>query len=188
MLDVRDNEILGVEATKKALEDMEGKSITQALLPRHSQEVVEQMDDEKKAEHYKKMQSQLHREHVLQAKVGADRLLHYSTLPPLHQKVYERKLELEGLRKEADLVTSKDADCLHADLQQQQATVQEKKLKCSGLRRVTIREEMTKRGLLLEAWEVYQKALAEYRVAYLRNEASAIVEAGQTLVTFGDLG
>eukprot|EP00438_Fugacium_kawagutii_P005321 Skav210295 [mRNA] locus=scaffold475:117181:118134:- [translate_table: standard] len=178
----RDREILVVDGTRVALENMQNKSITQALLLMHSQEAVSQMDDEKKSEQYEKMQNQLHREHVKQVKAGASQLLAYGQLPHLHQKVHARKQLLKALRRKSELVTSNNADRLYADLQEQQAEVDDKKKKCGGLRRATIRDEKAKRGALLKAREVYQKALKEYQAAYLQNEAAAIVEAGQNLM------
>lgn len=49
----RDKEISSVDGTRVALENMQNKSITQALLLKHSQEAVSQMDDEKKASNMK---------------------------------------------------------------------------------------------------------------------------------------
>lgn len=131
------------------------------------------------------MRSQLHLEHVQQVKSGASQLLADGQLPHLHEKVQSRKQLLKALRRKGELVTSNYADSLYADLQEQQAEVEGKKQKCNGLRRGTIREEKAKRGALLKAREVYEKALKEYQAAYLRNEAAAIVEAGQKLIWYG---
>lgn len=172
-------EISAVEETKAALEKIEGKSYTQALLLKYPEEEVMEMYDEKPWR-YEEMRKELHEEHHHQIEEAATQLVIQSTLPPLHGKVHAKRQLVEALQQKADFVTSKRrfGETLHAGLQQQQAEVHEKKQKCNGIRRVTIREEKAKRVAVVEAMATLSKAMREHRDAYLQNEAAALMEAG----------
>ncbi|CAK9050033.1 unnamed protein product [Durusdinium trenchii] len=168
-----------VEETKVSFASVQGKSYTQALLQQFPESVVNDMTDEQKREKYPQMQRQLYEQHVKGTKSQAASLLQRSTLPSNHVIVQEKQHKAEALQLEANLMTSRRTmvEVLRAGLEEQQADARDKKLRCTNLRRVTCREEATKREALEEAEKAHMRAWREYQDAYIRDEAVVILEA-----------
>ncbi|CAK9067429.1 unnamed protein product [Durusdinium trenchii] len=171
-----------VEETKVSFASVQGKSYTQALLQQFPESVVNDMTDEQKREKYPQMQRQLYEQHVKGTKSQAASLLQRSTLPSNHVIVQEKQHKAEALQLEANLMTSRRTmvEVLRAGLEEQQADARDKKLRCTNLRRVTCREEATKREALEEAEKAHMRAWREYQDAYIRDEAVVILEAGSS--------
>ena len=178
--EVCDNEKTAVEGTKLELSAIEGKSYSAALKLVRDADEVDQMDDEKKAEAFEKLQAERHSQHVSRAKQAATELLAKGKLPAVHGAIRAKEQVASALQRKADVVASKcgDAETLYAGLQQQQDELSKEIDKCERIRRTTVKVEEAKRKTLQEAEKARQLAWKEYQDAYLRNEAATIMEAG----------
>ena len=176
-----EDEKAAVDTTKMSLVALEGKSYSAALRLQKESGEVDAMDDEEKAEHFEKMQNQLHSNHVQCAKDGVCRLLATGNLPALHQAVHARHQQREALQGQADAAAAKldAAETMYCGLQQQNAKLVDKKQKCAKICRATYKEVEAAGNTLKEVEKARQKAWKEYQDAYLRNEAAKIVEAGE---------
>eukprot|EP00490_Sorites_sp_Unknown_P000367 CAMPEP_0114670052 /NCGR_PEP_ID=MMETSP0191-20121206/38980_1 /TAXON_ID=126664 /ORGANISM="Sorites sp." /LENGTH=544 /DNA_ID=CAMNT_0001926925 /DNA_START=63 /DNA_END=1697 /DNA_ORIENTATION=+ len=176
---LRDKEMRAVEGSKMALEKIDGKSMSQALLLSHTKEEVDQMDEDKLEELFEKMHRQLQAEKQQNVQDGVERLLVVDwPLKHMHEAINVKHGLQDSLRQQAADVTSKHhmADGLYAELLKQQADVREKKQKCSELRGKTIHIEEAKRKALKEAEMAWQKAWEEHSYAFIRREAAAMME------------
>ena len=176
-----EDEKAAVDTTKMSLVALEGKSYSAALRLQKESGEVDAMDNEEKAEHFEKMQNQLHSNHVQCAKDGVCRLLATGNLPALHQAVHARHQQREALQGQADAAAAKldAAETMYCGLQQQNAKLVDKKQKCAKICRATYKEVEAAGNTLKEVEKARQKAWKEYQDAYLRNEAAKIVEAGE---------